>query len=229
MSDSPKFKTFRDLRSVPKKDEKTVTSISSISSSSRTTSKPDYKKHQTEVSPIRDFQKVPNSIPRNLDLFRGKSKQVWDYLWSVSRGAINPSRTVRKSRKEIKERTKLGSMVTVDAAIEHLVKVGLLEVVPNIGSLGGNEYEIFTPEEKDQDSTSISSISSTSGSPSITSLAQKIDNLDVLKSSTSSITQTTENKDSFNDSKTSLRLILKMMMKGHSLRLSKNFKRLANN
>ena len=214
MSDSPKFKTFRDLRSVPKKEEKADTSISSISSissnsslsstssSSSSSSKPDYKKHQTEVSPVRDFQKIPNSIPRNLDLFRGKSKQVLDYLWSVSRGAINPSRTVRKSRKEIKEKTKLGSMVTVDAAIEHLVNVGLLKVVPNVGSLGGNEYEIFTPEEIHQRTTSISSIPSIS---SITSLTQKVDDLDIPESSTTSITQDVENKDIYSVANTSFK------------------------
>jgi hypothetical protein len=123
-----------------------------------------------------------------MDLFRGKSKQVWDYLWSVSRGAINPERTVRKSRKEIRESAKLGSMVTVDAAIEHLEKVGLIKVIPNIGSLGGNEYEVFTPEEIELSSTSISSTSSN------TSLTQKLDDLDVLESSISSITQLVENK-----------------------------------
>ena len=214
MSDVPKFKTFRDLKSVPKTEEKLptsisrITSISSISStssipssttSSDTTSAGEPRKHKTEVSPIRDFQKVPNSIPRNLDLFRGKSKQVWDYLWSVSRGTINPSRTVRKSRKEIKENAKLGSMVTVDASIEHLEKVGLIKVIPNVGSLGGNEYEIYTPEEIDQTTTSISSIAS------YTSLTQKVDDLDVPESSTSSTTQTTENKPGYSGANTSFK------------------------
>ena len=211
MSDVPKFKTFRDLKSVPKTEEKFSTSIpssSSMSSSSsipslpRTTSIGGKEKTQTEISPVRDFQKVPNSIPRNLDLFRGKSKQVWDYLWSVSRGAINPSRTVRKSRKEIKENAKLGSMVTVDAAIEHLEKVGLLKVIPNVGSLGGNEYEIYTPEEIERTSTSITSTPSISGN---TSLTQKVDNLDVPETSATSIIQLADNKVTYSDAKTSFK------------------------
>jgi hypothetical protein len=125
-----------------------------------------------------------------MNLFRGKSKQVWDYVWSVSRGAINPSRTIRKSRKEIKDGAKLGSMVTVDAAIEHLVKVELLKVIPNVGSIGGNEYEIFTPEETNLSSTSIASTSR------YTSLTQKVDDLDVLESGNTSRGQVEEKKDS---------------------------------
>ncbi len=75
MSDAPKFKTFRDLRSVPKVPEKefssstsisrtssipSTTSLPSISRTSSSTSTP--KKQGAEISPVRDFQKVPNSV-----------------------------------------------------------------------------------------------------------------------------------------------------------------------
>ncbi len=212
MSDTPKFKTFRDLRSVPTAWEKkkslkasTTSSASATSTTSSANSPAAFKsdvasnKLKTEISPSRDFQKVPNSISRNLNLFRGKSKQVWDYLWSVSRGAINPVRTVRKSRKEIKEGSKLGSLVTVDAAIEHLMDIGLLKVVRAVGSSAGNEYEIFTPEEISDSSTSSTS------STRYTSLTQKLDILDILPSSISSITQTAENKGTYSDPNTSLK------------------------
>ena len=48
-------------------------------------------------------------------------------------------------------------MVTVDAALEHLDRVGLINTKSSIGSLAGNEYQVFTPEEA---STSTSSTSS---------------------------------------------------------------------
>ena len=102
------------------------------------------------VSPERDFQKVPNSVTREAmaaRLFRGKSKQVWDYLWSQSRGAVVPRRTVRRSRPQIKAGAGFGSMGTVDAAVDHLQAVGLLVVKTIVGESGGNEYEVFTPEE----------------------------------------------------------------------------------
>ena len=200
MSDAPKFKTFRDLRSLPPvvNKQSTSTSIPSTSSISSTGAKP-LKNFKSEVSPIRDFQKIPNSVPRSLDLFRGKSKQVWDYLWHVSRGSINPVRTIRKSRREIKEGSALGSMVTVDAAIEHLISVGLLKVARSTGSQNGNEYEIFMPEEIDPTYTTSTSTSR------YTSLYQKLDVLDVLVSGIGSIGQTVENKDTYNLPNTSLK------------------------
>ena len=208
MSDAPKFKTFRDLKSVPKKSAgmPSSPSIASIASPPSNTSPTKVKKFESEISPVRDFQKVPNSIPRNLDLFRGKSKQVWDYLWSVSRGAINPTRTIRKSRNEIKKNSKLGSMVTVDAAIGHLEKIGLIKVIPNIGSIGGNEYEIYTPEETDMYYTSIASIASIASN---TSLTQNLVVLDTPESSISSTTQTITKKDSYANAKTSLKTNIK--------------------
>ena len=157
------------------------------------------------LSPIRDFQKIPNSVTREAlpaGLFRGKSKQVWDYLWSVSRGSYNPTRIIRKSRKEIMKAAGIGSMVTVDAALLHLELTGLLRKVSAIGSSIGNEYEIFTPEEV----TLLSQISpystSTSSTPSNTSPIQKMVHLVEPLSGTSSTTQVLQNIDSYESPKT---------------------------
>jgi hypothetical protein len=139
---------------------------------------------------------VPNSVTRRAipeGLFRGKSKQVWDYLWSVTRGAVVPTRSTRKSRREIKAGSGLGSMVTVDAALEHLENVGLIAVKPAIGSLTGNEYEVFTPDEA---STSISSTSR---------ITQKVDELDILESSSTSTTQLVENSGGWGGPNTSFK------------------------
>ena len=197
MSDAPKFKTFRDLRSVPKLPGEKIKIAPAAPDKGAIAAS---RSVATDISPVRDFQKIPNSVARNLDLFRGKSKQVWDYLWSVSRGSINPARTVRKSRKEIKDGSKLGSMVTVDAAIEHLTKIGLLKVVRNIGSGGGNEYEIFTPEEIEIDDLRYTTSTST---PSSTRITQKLVELVYLLSGRASITQVVENKETSSLPKTS--------------------------
>lgn len=154
------------------------------------------------VAPERDFQRIPNSITRRAlpdGLFRGKSKQVWDYLWSVSRGAVVPTRTVRKSRREIKAGSGLGSMVTVDAALEHLQNVGIIAIRPSIGSLVGNEYEVFTPEEA---STRLPSITSSTSS---TSPIQNLVHLDIPDSSSTRRTQTTENTGGYSPPKTSFK------------------------
>ena len=214
MSEGKRYATFRDLRTVKEKSSpKSTTSISStpsstsISSIPSSTSTPSPSKEEPlplSAAPQRDFQRVPNSVTRQAlpeGIFRGKSRQVWDYLWSVSRGAVTPMRRVRKSRKEIKAGAGLGSMVTVDAAIEHLQAVGLITVSPAVGSLIGNEYEIFTPDEASTSTSSITSISST------TSLTQKVVDLDILDSSISSITQVVENKGIYEPPKTSFKTI----------------------
>ncbi|MCA1568416.1 MAG: hypothetical protein LC803_22760 [Acidobacteria bacterium] len=191
-----KYKTFRDLRSVSKEPAKEEKSIKSSSTSiSSKTSRPS----TPSIAPERDFQRVPNSVTREAmpqGLFRGKSKQVYDYLYHQTRGAVTPKRSVRKSRKEILKGSGLGSMVTVDAAVDHLKNVGLLDVRPAVGSLNGNEYEVFTPEEACTSSTSTTST---------TSLTQKVDNLDVLESSSTSITQAVDSTVGYSPPKTSFK------------------------
>jgi len=208
MSEPKKYVTFRDLKDLPSKDHaiSSATSISSSTSTPSTTSTSDPVKnvpapptakkkpgkadrHQPQsVAPERDFQRIPNSVTRIAlpdGVFRGKSKQVWDYLWSISRGAVVPKRVVKKARKEIKAGSGLGSMVTVDAAIEHLQQMGLLAVRPAVGSLSGNEYEVFTPEESQILGARYTSTSSISRSSSPT---HNLDDLDILDSSISSTT-----------------------------------------
>ena len=156
------------------------------------------------TSPEKDYQKVPNSVVRNalpLGIFRGKSKQVYDYLWSISRGAINPKREVTATRSQIKENSGLGSMVTVDAAINHLQNTGLIERTSSVGSSRGNSYEVFTLEEIEFGCTSISSASR------ITRLSHKVDELVHPESGISSITQTTEDNNTYSPPKTSLKTI----------------------
>ena len=190
MSEKKPYVTFRDLKVAP-----TSPSTSSSPSITRTSSKPRTPSTRP-IAPERDFQRVPNSVTRHAipqGLFRGKSKQVWDYLYSMTRGAIVPTRTVRRSRKEIKAGSGLGSMVTVDAAIEHLALVGLVSVRPAVGSLIGNEYEVFTPDEA---TTRTSSIAST------TSLTQNLVDLVEPESSNTRTTQTIDSAASFKDAKT---------------------------
>lgn len=200
MSDK-KYTTFRDLRSVPtSQPSPTTTSTPSISSKPSATSKSSTPSTRA-IAPERDFQRVPNSVTRQAipqGLFKGKSKQVWDYLYSITRGAIVPKRSARKSRKEIKAGSGLGSMVTVDAAIEHLISIGLLSVKPSIGSLMGNEYEVFTPEE------TVGSLPSTSSISSISSPTQNLDILDILESSNTRRGQTVESTTTSGPPKTFL-------------------------
>jgi hypothetical protein len=102
------------------------------------------------VAPMRDFMKVANSIGRQAvpaGLFTGKSKQLYDCLYSMTRGAIVASRTVRISRPKLMKKAFIGSRVTFDANISRLLSVGLITVKQIPGEHEGNEYTIYLPEE----------------------------------------------------------------------------------
>jgi hypothetical protein len=122
--------------------------------------------------------RAANSIVREVvsgGYFKGKSKQLYDCLYLLTRGAVVPSRKVRISRPKLMTKAHIGSRVTFDANVAHLKAIGLIRVVNITGEHEGNEYEIFLPEEV--------SMPSHSSMPSQTGYAQKVDVLDSLESS----------------------------------------------
>src|SRR5215212_9129553 len=117
------------------------------------------------VSPERDYTKVANSIRREAvpaGLFKGKSKQLYDELYALTRGAITPKRKVRISRPKLMKLAHIGSRVTFDTNVDHLRSVGLLEVIVVTGEHEGNEYEVFIPEELEGRTSMTSQSSQTS-------------------------------------------------------------------
>jgi hypothetical protein len=105
---------------------------------------------QTSVSPMRDFAKVANSIVRDVvptGQFTGKSKQLYDYLYSLTRGAIQPSRFVSLTKVRLMVGAGIGSEVTLRANLVKLKSLGLVEeeIIP--GTHGGNQYTVYLPEE----------------------------------------------------------------------------------
>jgi hypothetical protein len=108
------------------------------------------KIHEQPVSPRRDFTKVPNSITRVVQvqgLFKGKSKQIWDYIWQVSRGAVIPKRKIHLTNAQIMEGSGVGSKNTIAAGIKHLETLQLIKRTAYQKGNIGNIYEAFTPEE----------------------------------------------------------------------------------
>jgi hypothetical protein len=163
---------------------------------------------KTPIAPERDFQRVPNSVTRQAmasGLFRGKSKQVWDYLWSQSRAAIVPTRSVRRSRTDIKDGAGLGSINTVDAAVAHLESVGLITRRRIIGETDGNEYEVFTPEEIAERIFSTPNLSGTTISSGSTGTTQNLVVPVLPESGSTGTTLNTDESDSYRQSKTSFK------------------------
>lgn len=155
------------------------------------------------VSPARDYTKVANSIRREAvpaGLFKGKSKQLYDALYGLSRGAVVPKRKVRISRPRLMKLAHIGARATFDANVEHLSLVGLLAVTVVAGEHEGNEYEVFIPEE-----LSMPSQTSLTTMTSLTSHAQKLDRLVRLETSQTRHTSSVDNTDTYGEPKTSFK------------------------
>jgi hypothetical protein len=142
------------------------------------------------IAPTRDFSRVANSISRDVvpaGLFKGKSKQLYDCLYSMTRGAIIPSRTIRISRPKLMAVAGIGSRVTFEANVAHLTLIGLIEVRTIAGEHDGNEYRIYLPEERN---LTMSSMPSLTSMPSQTRHAQKLVRLVSLETSQTRHTST---------------------------------------
>jgi hypothetical protein len=101
------------------------------------------------ISPVSDFQKVPNSITRDgipNKLFKGTSKNTYDALYLKTRGAIKPVRTIKATKRELMKWIGI-SHVTIFKHLKHLESVGLIAIEQQMGSHDGSIYEVFIPEE----------------------------------------------------------------------------------
>jgi hypothetical protein len=101
------------------------------------------------IAPSRDFTKVANSIVRAVPsgLFAGKSKLIYDFLYSKTRGAIVPGRSVRITKENLMRGAGIGSERTLYKNLKRLMAVGLIQVRSFGGEQAGSEYTVFLPEE----------------------------------------------------------------------------------
>ena len=172
-----------------KREEKEKASMTSHTSQPTETSQTSMTSHTSEdkpVAPQRDYMKVANSIGREAvpaGLFTGKSKQLYDCLYAMTRGAIVPTRTVRISRPKLMGKAHIGSRVTFDANVDRLLSAGLITVRKITGEHEGNEYTVNLPEEIGLTMPSQTSQTTTT---SLTSPAQNLDGLVRLETSQTS-------------------------------------------
>jgi hypothetical protein len=102
------------------------------------------------VAPSRDFAKVANSIVREAvpsGAFSGKSKQLYDYLYAKTRGAVVPKCSVRLTKTAIMKGSHIGSERTMYKNLRRLEAAGLVQVRSIAGEQDGSEYTVVLPEE----------------------------------------------------------------------------------
>lgn len=158
-------------------------------------------KDESEIAPTKNYQKVANSITKQAipdGFFRGKDKHLYDVLYSLTRGAIEPKRSVRISKAKLMKLASIGSRITFDSCIERLETVGLLILNIFAGEHAGNEFEILLPEE-------VVSMTSQSSLTSLTSPAQKLVRLVRLETSQTSQSLNSTNATSSTIPKTSFK------------------------
>jgi hypothetical protein len=102
-----------------------------------------------DAAPKRDFTRVANSVVRDAipaGIFTGKCKQLYDYLYSKTRGAITPLRSARIPTERVMRGAGM-TRHTYRAHLHRLISFGLIEVEERPGEHGGNIYTIYLPEE----------------------------------------------------------------------------------
>lgn len=73
---------------------------------------------------------------------------VWRFLLSIANRTVPPTTRFQVSRKEIQEGTRIGSLNTIDSALEDLESCNLLCRYPAPGANDGQIYELLTLDEK---------------------------------------------------------------------------------
>jgi hypothetical protein len=102
-----------------------------------------------DAAPKRDFTRVANSVVRDAipaGLFTGKGKQLYDYLYSQTRGAIVPKRSERIPTDKVMRGAGM-TRHTYRAHLQRLVLSGLVNVEEKGGEHGGNLFTVNLPEE----------------------------------------------------------------------------------
>jgi hypothetical protein len=102
-----------------------------------------------DAAPKRDFTRVANSVVRDAipaGIFTGKCKQLYDYLYSRTRGAIVPIRSARIPTERVMQGAGM-TRHTYRAHIHRLISFGLIEIEERPGEHGGNIYTVHLPEE----------------------------------------------------------------------------------
>jgi hypothetical protein len=99
-------------------------------------------------------------------MFNGKAKQLYDCLYSMTRGAVVPSLSVRISRSALMKKAGIGAKVTLEQNLRRLTASGLISIRTIGGIQGGNEYTVRVPEEINRPDTPPSTGTSLPSPPS---------------------------------------------------------------
>ncbi len=92
---------------------------------------------------------IPNSRPTGSSnpVIKGSAYALWRFLIKTANKSAPPTVKFQISRREIQKGAGIGSLNTVDDALEHLESLGLVLRHPAPGSNEGYVYELLTLDE----------------------------------------------------------------------------------
>ena len=102
-----------------------------------------------DAAPKRDFTRVANSVVRDAipaGVFSGKGKQLYDFLYTRTRGAIVPTHSARIPTEHVMKGAGM-TRHTYRAHLQRLVSSGLIRIEEKPGEHGGNIFTVYLPEE----------------------------------------------------------------------------------
>jgi len=190
-------KTFADLvKAAEQKNKPKFELVEKTEPTAPIPPTPDNLSKLKPVAPEKDFSRVANSIVREAvasGSFIGKSKQIYDYLYFQTRGAVTPKRNIRITKSALMRGAGIGSERTLLKNLGHLKSLGLVNIIEHEGQHAGNEYEIFLPEE----------VFDPPHPPYPRYPPQKVGWVPPVESGVGGVGQTLENKAIYTDPKTS--------------------------
>lgn len=90
---------------------------------------------------------TPREAPNSNSVIKGSTYIVWQFLLRVAHRTEPPTRRFQISRREIQKETGIGSLNTIDNALENLESYGLLRRHSVPGANDGYIYELLTLKE----------------------------------------------------------------------------------
>jgi DNA-binding HxlR family transcriptional regulator len=92
----------------------------------------------------------PNGSPagESGSVIKGSTLAVWRYFLGIANRTDPPTKRFQVSRREIREGARIGSLNTVDSALEDLESYNLLARHPSPGDNEGQVYELLTLEQQ---------------------------------------------------------------------------------
>lgn len=150
-SSEPQSQEIKEVNATPTASTERTPPTSPTTPTPRTARTPRTPpKSVSAIAPERDFTRVANSILREGVAgghFTGKSKQLYDYLYTRTRGAVVPTKSVKITKPSLMKGAHIGSERTLLKNIQHLKSIRLIEVDYTDGKHDGNTYTVFLPEE----------------------------------------------------------------------------------